>query len=133
MPEGDTLRRAAARLAPVLEGQVVTGLWFRKLRGHRPRVGDTVNRVEAVGKYLLIRFDRGLVLHTDDREHEQRPDLRLRPPPQAVPAVQRLDPVLPGRRTDQPIHLLVPPLPADARSVTGELALNPNKARIAPH
>ncbi|MBX3314309.1 MAG: Fpg/Nei family DNA glycosylase [Actinobacteria bacterium] len=64
MPEGDSLRRAAAAMAPVLEGRVVTGLWFRKLRGHRPRVGDTVHSVEAVGKYLLIRFDRDLVLHT---------------------------------------------------------------------
>lgn len=64
MPEGDTLRRAAEVLTPVLEGQVVTDLWFKKLRGYRPRVGDTIHRVDAVGKYLLIEFDRKLVLHT---------------------------------------------------------------------
>lgn len=64
MPEGDTLRRAAEALTPVLEGQIVTDLWFRKLRGYRPRVGDRIHRVEAVGKYLLIEFDRRLVLHT---------------------------------------------------------------------
>ncbi len=64
MPEGDTLRRAAEVLTPVLEGQVVTDLWFKKLRGYRPRVGDTIHSVEAVGKYLLIEFDRKLVLHT---------------------------------------------------------------------
>jgi endonuclease-8 len=64
MPEGDTLRRAAEVLTPILEGQVVTDLWFKKLRGYRPRVGDTVHSVEAVGKYLLIEFDRKLVLHT---------------------------------------------------------------------
>ena len=64
MPEGDTLRRAAEVLTPVLEGQVVTDLWFQKLRGYRPRVGDTIHSVEAVGKYLLIEFDRKLVLHT---------------------------------------------------------------------
>jgi endonuclease-8 len=64
MPEGDTLRRAADTLAPILEGRVVADLWFRKLRGYRPRVGDRIHRVEAVGKYLLIEFDRGLVLHT---------------------------------------------------------------------
>mgnify|MGYP000467878785 CR=1 FL=1 len=64
MPEGDTLRRAAEVLTPVLECQVVTDLWFRKLRGYRPRVGDTIHSVEAVCKYLLIEFDRKLVLHT---------------------------------------------------------------------
>ncbi len=64
MPEGDTLRRAAEILTPVLEGQVVTDLWFKKLRGYRPRVGDRIASVDAVGKYLLIEFDRRLVLHT---------------------------------------------------------------------
>lgn len=64
MPEGDTLRRAAEVLTPVLEDRDVTALWFRKLRGHRPRVGDRIHRVDAVGKYLLIEFDRRLVLHT---------------------------------------------------------------------
>ncbi len=64
MPEGDTLRRAAEVLTPVLENRIVTALWFRKLRGHRPRVGDRIHRVDAVGKYLLIEFDRRLVLHT---------------------------------------------------------------------
>ena len=64
MPEGDTLRRAAEVITPVLEGQVVTELWFKKLRGYRPRVGDTIHSVDAVGKYLLIEFDRKLVLHT---------------------------------------------------------------------
>ena len=85
MPEGDTLRRAAEVLTPVLEGQIVTDLWFKKLRGYRPRVGDTIHSVEAVGKYLLLEFDRKLVLHTHlgmtgswrvttlDRAHPRRP------------------------------------------------------------
>ncbi|CAN5484810.1 Fpg/Nei family DNA glycosylase [soil metagenome] len=64
MPEGDTLRRAAEALTPVLEGRIVTDLWFKKLRGYRPRIGDRIHRVDAVGKYLLIEFDRRLVLHT---------------------------------------------------------------------
>jgi endonuclease-8 len=75
VPEGDTLRRAAEVLTPVLEGRVVTDLWFRKLRGYRPRVGDRIAGVDAVGKYLLIEFQPtspaaggtarpGLVLHT---------------------------------------------------------------------
>ena len=64
MPEGDTLRRAAEVLTPVLEDQVVTDLWLKKLRGYRPRVGDTVHSIDAVGKYLLIEFDRKPVVHT---------------------------------------------------------------------
>lgn len=64
MPEGDTLRRAAETLTPVLEGRIVTDLWFKKLRGYRPRVGDLIHSVDAVGKYLLIEFDRRLVLYT---------------------------------------------------------------------
>jgi len=73
VPEGDTLRRAAEVLSPVLDGRVVTDLWFRKLRGHRPRAGDRITGVDAVGKYLLIEFRReradgparpALVLHT---------------------------------------------------------------------
>lgn len=70
MPEGDTLRRAAEALTPVLEGREVTELWFRKLRGYRPRVGDRIATVDAVGKYLLIEFvapgdsRRRIVLHT---------------------------------------------------------------------
>lgn len=64
MPEGDSLRRAEALLAPVLEGQVTTDIWFRKLRGHRPRAGQSIERVDAVGKHLLIDFDRKLTLRT---------------------------------------------------------------------
>jgi endonuclease-8 len=89
MPEGDTLRRAAEVLTPVLEGQTVTDLWFKKLRGYRPRVGDTIHSVDAVGKYLLIEFDRKLVLHTHlgmtgswraaplDRARPRDPKLRI--------------------------------------------------------
>ncbi len=64
MPEGDTLRRAAAKLAPVLDGHEVTDIWFRMLRGHRPRVGQQIERVHAVGKHLLIEFDKNLTLRT---------------------------------------------------------------------
>ncbi len=64
MPEGDTLRHAEAALTPVLEGEVATGIWFRKIRGHVPRVGQRIEGVDAVGKNLLIAFDRHLTLHT---------------------------------------------------------------------
>jgi endonuclease VIII len=64
LPEGDTLRRAARALSPILVGQEVTDIWFRKLRGYRPRVGQRVENVQAVGKHLLIEFDRNLTLDT---------------------------------------------------------------------
>ena len=64
MPEGDTLRRIVRQLAPILGGERVKTVWFRKLRGHRPRAGHRIHRVEAVGKYLLIEFERRLVLYT---------------------------------------------------------------------
>jgi endonuclease-8 len=67
VPEGDSLRRAAGRLS-VLEGEVVAvetphpraaalGL-AEKLDGHR------LERVEAVGKHLLLGFEGGLVLRS---------------------------------------------------------------------
>lgn len=62
MPEGDSLRRAAALLSPVLQGEIATYVWFRKIRGHRPRVGQHIERVDAVGKHLLIEFDRNITL-----------------------------------------------------------------------
>lgn len=64
MPEGDSLRRVEALLEPVLSGQVAHRLWFRKLRGYRPREGQRIERVHAVGKHLLIDFDRRLTLRT---------------------------------------------------------------------
>src|SRR5690606_29222073 len=64
MPEGDTLHRAAARLAPALEGQPLRRFEAPRLVGTRPRPGDVIERVEAVGKHLLVRFGSGLVLQT---------------------------------------------------------------------
>jgi endonuclease-8 len=67
MPEGDALRRAAARLQ-VLAGDVVAA------ESPHPRAaalgiaeridGKRLERVEAVGKHLLLTFDRGLVLRS---------------------------------------------------------------------
>lgn len=64
MPEGDTIHRAANRLRPVLEGQPLVRFEAHRLTGDRPRVGDIIESVEAVGKNLIIRFPRLLVLHT---------------------------------------------------------------------
>ena len=64
MPEGDTLRQAELRLAPLLEGRRLEHVWFRKGLLLAPRVGQVVESVRAVGKHLLIELDRNLTLDT---------------------------------------------------------------------
>ena len=85
MPEGDTLHRTAAGLAPHLVGRPVTAA--RALPGGAQVsrvVGATVEAVEAAGKNLLIRFDNGLELRTHLRMngswHRYRPGERWRRP-----------------------------------------------------
>ncbi len=91
MPEGDSLRRAEALLAPVLDGQIVTDLWFKKIRGHRPRAGQQIEQVNAVGKHLLIDFNRKLTL----RIHlGMTGSFRVIPPLSALPKSPRLRVVL---------------------------------------
>ena len=85
MPEGDTLRRTAAGLAPHLVGRVVTAARVRPGGPQVQRVvGATVDAVEAAGKNLLIRFDNGLELRTHLRMtgswHRYRPGERWRRP-----------------------------------------------------
>jgi len=60
MPEGDVLFRTAVTLQKWLAGREVTGA----TAAAKPMVGRTVDKVEANGKHLLIRFDSGHVLHT---------------------------------------------------------------------
>jgi endonuclease-8 len=60
MPEGDVLFRTAVTLQKWLAGREVTGA----TTAAAPMVGRTVERVEANGKHLLVRFDSGHVLHT---------------------------------------------------------------------
>lgn len=64
MPEGDTIHRAAARLRPALEGQVLRRFAAPRLVGPRPRPGSRIEGVEAAGKHLLVHFDGGLSLQT---------------------------------------------------------------------
>jgi endonuclease-8 len=86
MPEGDTLHRTAAGLAPHLVGRTVGAA---RVRAGGPQVqrvvGAAVTGVEAVGKNLLIRFDNGLELRTHMRMngswHRYRPGERWRRPP----------------------------------------------------
>jgi endonuclease-8 len=85
MPEGDTLHRTAAGLAPHLVGRAVTAAQVRAGGPQVQRVvGATITTVEAVGKNLLIRFDNGLELRTHLRMngswHRYRPGERWRRP-----------------------------------------------------
>ena len=65
MPEGDSLHRLAARLAPVLEGREVVDFSARRFTNDAARslVRRRVTSVAAKGKNLLIRFDDARVLH----------------------------------------------------------------------
>lgn len=65
MPEGDSLYRLAAKLAPVLEGREVTAFTARRLTNDVARsiVGRRIARVFSKGKNLLIRLDDGRVIH----------------------------------------------------------------------
>lgn len=60
MPEGDVLFRTASTLQRWLAGREVTAA----TAAATPMVGHTVEKVEANGKHLLIRFDSGHALHT---------------------------------------------------------------------
>src|SRR5687768_13880977 len=92
MPEGDTLHRTAAVLGKALLGQRVEAARARPGGAQLQRVvGSTVDRVEAVGKHLLIGFDVGLTLHThmrmDGSWHRYRPGERWRLLPSRAVAV----------------------------------------------
>ncbi len=60
MPEGDVLFRTAVTLQKWLAGREVTDA----TTAAKPMVGRKVEKVEANGKHLLVRFDSGHVLHT---------------------------------------------------------------------
>src|SRR5208282_6778548 len=69
MPEGDTIFRSARTLQRAIGGQVVTG--FESVLPKLTRVdfdsavtGRTVEKVEAQGKWLLMRFSGDLILLT---------------------------------------------------------------------
>jgi endonuclease-8 len=86
VPEGDTLHRTAAGLAPHLVGRRVSAA---RVRAGGPQVqrvvGATITRVEAVGKNLLICFDNDLEIRTHLRMngswHRYRPGEPWRRPP----------------------------------------------------
>lgn len=67
MPEGDSIYKLALRLRPKLVGQSLVAMHAPRLIGERPKAGETITAVEAVGKHLLIRFSGGVTLETHMR------------------------------------------------------------------
>ncbi len=69
MPEGDTIRYAANRIRPVLEGHVPDELVtphprFRRDRWAERLDGQEVRSVDAYGKHLFLRFENNLTIHS---------------------------------------------------------------------
>ncbi len=92
MPEGDTIFRTAAVLREVLTGRQVTASRGRPDGAALGRVvGSRVDRVESLGKHLLIGFSNGLSLHTHLRMngswHRYRTGERWRRTPARAVAV----------------------------------------------
>jgi endonuclease-8 len=63
MPEGDTVCKLAAALAPALRGTEVIALRVAR-RAAPPLVGRRILDVTSKGKHLFIHFDNALVLRT---------------------------------------------------------------------
>jgi endonuclease VIII len=69
MPEGDTIRYAANRMRPVLEGRVPDEIVTPQRRHAMDRwperlAGRAVSAVDAHGKHLFLHFECDLVLHS---------------------------------------------------------------------
>ena len=67
MPEGDTIHYAANRIRPILLGEVPDELTtphrrFRADRWPEKLAGRAVERVEAHGKHLFLRFEGDLTI-----------------------------------------------------------------------
>jgi len=67
MPEGDTIFRTARNLGRALEGKPVTAFrstfpWLMRFDDDTPIAGQTVDHVEARGKWLLMHFSGGGIL-----------------------------------------------------------------------
>jgi len=159
MPEGDTIHLARQRLQPVLEHSVVRRFWAGKLRGRRPRSGQTITAVRAHGKHLLIDFANNLTLQVhlgvagwwtahpdlgDDDETFQRfrrnPRLRLYiATDQGVATCYSAPTIQTFVRTDEPTDLtpltnLGPDLcvDEDQRGQVAEEALTRLRQRLSP-
>ena len=61
MPEGDTIHKTAALLAPSLEGRTLRHAWLRRSDAG-VLIGARVDTLSTQGKHLFINTDRGLTL-----------------------------------------------------------------------
>lgn len=69
MPEGDTIYRAARRMNDALAGKRIIAFesvfpQLTRIHDDETLVGRTVEKVDAIGKHLLIHFSGDLVLRT---------------------------------------------------------------------
>lgn len=69
MPEGDTIYRSARAMQRALGGKVCTGFdtglaLLARVNDETPVAGRTIDKVEARGKWLLVRFSGDLILVT---------------------------------------------------------------------
>lgn len=70
MPEGPETRRAADRIASVIEGRAVDEVFFAfpELKPWEDRLrGQRVRRVQPRGKALLIRFEQGVTMYSHNQ------------------------------------------------------------------
>jgi endonuclease-8 len=100
VPEGDTLFRTAATLQKAIGGRVVTRFesvltQLTRVDVDTPLAGRTVEKVEAHGKHLLMRFSGDLTLRTHLRMngswHVYRPGERWQRPRFAMRIVVATD------------------------------------------
>ncbi len=100
MPEGDTIFRAARTLHRALAGRKVTRFEsvfpaLLRVDDQAPLRGQTIERVSAAGKHLLIEFSDRLILRTHMRMngswHIYRPGERWRQPRSAMRIVIATD------------------------------------------
>src|SRR3954452_9292195 len=93
MPEGDTIFRTSRTLERALAGKVVTGFrstyaLLTRFHDDTPLIGQTIERVEARGKWLLMHFSGGATLVThmlmNGSWHIYRPGERWQLPPSAM-------------------------------------------------
>ncbi len=106
MPEGDTIHRAATRMAAALTGRELVRFDAHRVPRPWPAVGTLVTGVEAQGKHLLVRFGDGRCLRTHMRMtgswHLYRPAERWRKPAHLARAVVEVGPGSTSTGADDP-------------------------------
>jgi endonuclease VIII len=132
MPEGDTIHKLAARLAPALTDRPVTRIEVTRARSH-PKPGTVITAVEAVGKHLLVRFADGHVLRThlgmSGRWDLYRPGERWRRPRHLARAVIEVPDAVAVCFSAPTVALARAPVDAPVAEVGGVDHLGPDLCR----